>query len=40
MTLNDSNYRVEEAVVTMRQLNRIAEENGTADMSLEEINAS
>ncbi|MBR3833296.1 MAG: hypothetical protein IKJ73_03175 [Lachnospiraceae bacterium] len=39
MTLNDSNYRVEEAVVAMRELSRMAVENGTADMSLEEINA-
>lgn len=39
MTLKDNNYRAEEAVVAMRELSRMAEENGIADMSLEEINA-
>lgn len=39
MTLKDNNYRAEEAVVAMLELSRMAVENGTADISLEEINA-
>lgn len=39
MTLKDDNYRADAAVVAMRELSRLSEENGVADMTLAEINA-
>ena len=39
MTLPKQDYQATRAVRAMEQLSREAEENGTADMSLEEINA-
>lgn len=39
MTLKNDHYRAEAAVVAMRELSRMAEEDGVADMTLDEINA-
>lgn len=39
MKLKTSNDRAEAAVKAMRELSKIAEENGIADMTLDEINA-
>lgn len=39
MKLKTENYRAEEAVRTMREMSKIAEENGISDMTLDEINA-
>ncbi len=39
MTLKNDSYRAEAAVIAMREMSRAAEENGVADMTLDEINA-
>lgn len=39
MTLKANNYRAEAAVNAMREMSRLAEEKGVADMTLDEINA-
>lgn len=39
MTLNEQEYKAESAVQAMQKLSAAAKQNGTANMSLEEINA-
>lgn len=39
MKLGNERYRAEAAVKAMREMSKTAEENGIADMTLEEINA-
>lgn len=39
MTLNEQEYKAESAVQAMQELSAAAKQNGTANMSLEEINA-
>lgn len=39
MTLKSNGYKAEAAVRAMRELSREAEKNGTANMTLDEINA-
>ena len=39
MTLKKEPYRAEAAVLAMREMSRTAEEQGIADMTLDEINA-
>ncbi len=39
MKLGADTYKAEAAVIAMREMSRIAAENGVADMSLDEINA-
>lgn len=39
MKLDNERYKAEAAVRAMREMSKIAEENGIADMTLEEINA-
>ena len=39
MRLKKDNYKAEAAVKAMREMSKIAEANGVADMTLEEINA-
>ena len=39
MKLDNERYKAEAAVRAMREMSKTAEENGIADMTLEEINA-
>ncbi len=39
MKLDNERYKAEDAVRAMKEMSKIAEENGIADMTLEEINA-
>lgn len=39
MTLKSTHYKAEAAVRAMREISKEAENNGTADMTLDEINA-
>ena len=39
MRLKKDNYKAEAAVKAMREMSKIAEANGVADMTLDEINA-
>ena len=39
MKLKTESYKAEEAVKAMREMSKIAEENGISDMTLDEINA-
>ena len=39
MTLNEQNYKAENAVQAMQELSVAAKQNGTANMTLDEINA-
>lgn len=39
MKLKDENYRAEAAIKAMREISKKAEEDGIADMTLDEINA-